>query len=355
MKKNKDYMKLLVPLLSILAAFIIGGIIILCLGKNPLEAYGFLFQGALGTSSKIAQTLEVASPLMFTGLAAAFAYKCGVFNLGGEGQFIIGSVVSIAVSTQLGITGAPAILLSLIAGTLAGGLWGAIPGILKITRGLNEMIVSIMLNYIATLFMGCVFTNILRDGSVPQTPAIPKESQLLDLADGFRVHYGIVIGILLALLLYYFMFYTSYGFKLRAVGMNATAARFNGFAVNKIILLSFICSGAIAGLGGSIELHGKQFRLMQGYGAGFGFDGVAIAMIAQLNPIGSAIVALFFGVLRKGASTLQAGMKIPTSVVDIIQALVIVFAVAGTALVRLPQVKRFFQAHFSGNRKAGEN
>jgi len=346
MKAKKDYMKLLIPVLSILAAFVIGGIIILCLGKNPLEAYGFLFKGALGSTSKIAQMLEVACPLIFTGLAASFAYKCGVFNLGGEGQFIMGSVVSIYVSTQSGITGAPAIIISILAGTIAGGLWGAIPGILKITRGLNEMIVSIMLNYIATLFMGSVFTNFLRDGSVPQTPPVPKESQLPNIADGFRVHYGIVIAIVLAIVLYYFMFYTSAGFKLRAVGMNPVASRFNGFAVNKIILFSFICSGAIAGLGGSIELHGKQFRLMQGYGSGFGFDGVAIALIAQLNPIGSVIVAIFFGILRKGASTLQAGMKIPNSVVDIIQALVIVFAVAGTALIRLPQVKQFFRTHF---------
>ncbi|MDO4340668.1 MAG: ABC transporter permease [Eubacteriales bacterium] len=354
MKTKNDYMKLLVPLLSILAAFVIGGIIILCLGKNPLEAYGFLFKGALGSSSKIAQTLEVACPLIFTGLAAAFAYKCGVFNLGGEGQFIMGSITSIVISTQTGITGAPAIIISILAGTLVGGVWGAIPGVLKITRGLNEMIVSIMLNYVATLFMGCIFTNILRDGSVPQTPAIPKESQLPNISEGFKVHYGIVIGILLALVLYYFMFYTSAGFKLRAVGMNAMAAKFNGFAVKKIILLSFICSGAIAGMGGSIELHGKQFRLMQGYGDGFGFDGVAIALIAQLNPIGTVIVALFFGILRKGASTLQAGMKVPTSVVDIIQALVIVFAVAGTALVRLPQVQQFFRVHFSGRRKEAE-
>ena len=191
-----------------------------------------------------------------------------------------------------------------------------------------------------------MFTNFLRDGSVPQTPPVPKESQLPNIADGFRVHYGIVIAIVLAIVLYYFMFYTSAGFKLRAVGMNPVASRFNGFAVNKIILFSFICSGAIAGLGGSIELHGKQFRLMQGYGSGFGFDGVAIALIAQLNPIGSVIVAIFFGILRKGASTLQAGMKIPNSVVDIIQALVIVFAVAGTALIRLPQVKQFFRTHF---------
>ena len=123
--------------------------------------------------------------------------------------------------------------------------------------------------------------------------------------------------------------------------MNAVAAKVNGYSVNRLMVFSFIVSGAIAGMGGSIELHGKQFRLLQGYGSGFGFDGVAIALIGQLNPIATVIVAFFFAVLRKGASSLQTGMSIPTSVVDIIQALIIVFAVAGTAILRLPSVQQF--------------
>lgn len=157
---------------------------------------------------------------------------------------------------------------------------------------------------------------------------------------------------MLAAALYYFIFYTSKGFKLRAVGMNATAAFFNGFPVNKYILFSFITSGAIAGLGGSIELHGKQFRLMSGFGSGFGFDGVAIALIAQLNPLGTAVVACIFAVLRKGASTLQTATQVPSSVVDIIQALVIIFAVAGTALLKLPAIKQFLINH--GKRKEAQ-
>lgn len=345
MKQQNNMTKIIVPVISILIAFVIGGIIILCLGKNPITAYGYLFSGAFGSSRKIAQTLIIACPLIFTGLTASFSYKCGVFNLGGEGQFIMGAVASIFFLTKTGIDGTAGILLSLLVGMISGAIWGAIPGILKIVRGLNEMIVSIMLNYVATLFMGYVYTTLLRDGSVPQTYAIPDNTKLAVFSKAFPVHWGIAIALILAVAGYYFLFCTSKGFKLRAVGMNSTAAFFNGFPVNRYILFSFITSGAIAGLGGSVELHGKQLRLMSGFGQGFGFDGVAIALIAQLNPIGTAVVAFIFAVLRKGASTLQTGMQVPTSVVDIIQALVIIFAVAGTALLKLPSIKQYLGRH----------
>ncbi|MFP3155383.1 ABC transporter permease [Lachnospiraceae bacterium ZAX-1] len=348
MKKNDSLVKIAVPLVSILCAFIIGGIIIACLGKNPFEAYGMLFSGSLGSSQKIAQTLTMACPLIFTGLAAAFAYNCGVFNLGGEGQFIMGSVMSIFFSIKSGMTGPFGILISILVGCIAGGIWGAIPGLLKIWRGLNEMIVSIMLNYVATLFMGYVYTNLLREGSTPQTAAIADSLKLPRFSDDFRVHIGIIVAILLAIFLTYFLSNTSNGFKIRAVGMNPTASKVVGFPVAKLVLISFIMSGAIAGIGGAIELHGKQFRLMSGFGAGFGFDGVAIALIAQLNPGASAIVAIIFAILRKGAVTLQSGMKVPTSIVDIIQALVIIFAVAGVALIKKP----FFQKLLHRNEKS---
>lgn len=350
MKQKKNLTKIIVPVISILVAFIMGGIIIICLGKNPFQAYGFLFSGAFGSSRKLAQTLVIACPLIFTGLTASFSYKCGVFNLGGEGQFIMGAVASIFFVTKTGVQGVPGILLSLGMGMICGAMWGAIPGILKIVRGLNEMIVSIMLNYIATLFMGYVYTTLLRDGSVPQTFAIPDTTKIPVISKGFPIHWGIAAAIFLAFAGYYFLSWTSKGFKLRAVGLNATAAFFNGFPVNRYVLFSFIASGAVAGLGGSVELHGKQLRLMSGFGQGFGFDGVAIALIAQLNPIGTAIVAFIFAVLRKGASTLQTGMQIPTSVVDIIQALVIIFAVAGTALLRLPEIRQYLN-RISGKRK----
>ncbi len=344
MKLRTRLMSVAVPLISVIVAFGIGCIIIAALGKSPAEAIQFLFIGAFGSASNVATTLVKATPLIFTGLCACFAYRCGVFNLGGEGQFVMGACVSIWVGVTWGITGIPAIIICLLLGGLAGGIWGMIPGILKIARGLNEIIVSIMLNYIAVLFMGLMYTSLLREGSVPQTPAIPEASQLARIFPDVRITWGILIALAVGFVIHYFLFNTSSGFRLRAVGLNSTASRFNGFAVNKYILFSFIMSGAIAGLGGSVELLGTQYRLMSGFGQGFGFDGVAMALIAQLNPLATVVIAYFFAVLRTGATTMQVGTGVPTSVIDMIQALVIVFAVAGFAIVHLPQIKQYFKS-----------
>ena len=338
MKNTNKLVNILVPLASVLLAFLIGCVIMLALGANPLVALQNLWSGSFGSLRNLCTTLSRATPLIFTGLCACFAYRCGVFNLGGEGQFIMGSIVCCVIATQSGITGFPGILLCLVAGALAGGLWAMIPGLLKIYRGQNEMIISIMLNYVATLLMGVFYTNWLRDGSVPQTMSVPKETMLQRMF-GLRFTSAFVIAVVIGLLTYYFLFYTSKGFQLRAVGLNMTAAQFNGFAVKKYILVSFIVSGAIAGIGGSAELLGTQYRLINGFASGYGFDGVSMALIGQLHPLATMLVAVFFAALRVGSTTMQAATGVPTSVSDIIQALVIVFAVAGLAMVKLPEFK----------------
>ena len=351
MKFKKSLGAFLVPLLSILLAFVIGGIIMTALGADPFLAVKYLFQGAFGSKAGIGTTLAKATPLMFTALCACFAYRCGVFNLGGEGQFLMGSIAAFLTCYFTGLTGFGGILLALLAGAVAGGFWGMIPGVLKITRGQNEMIIS-MLNYVATLFMGVIYTSWIRDASVPQTPAIDDAVHLPRIISGMRMTWGLVIAVVVGLLLYYFLFWTSPGFKLRAVGLNQTASRFNGFPVRRYMLMSFIVSGAIAGLGGGAELLGTQFRLINGFGAGYGFDGVAMALIGQLHPIATMVVALFFAVLRVGSTTMQAATGVPTSVSDIIQALVIVFSVAGMALTKLPEFQSWKSRVF-GKRKAG--
>ena len=348
-KVKKAFGAFLVPLLSVLLAFLIGGIIMAALGANPFLAVKFLFQGAFGSKAGIGTTLTKATPLIFTALCACFAYKCGVFNLGGEGQFLMGSIAAFLTCYFTGLTGFAGVLLALLAGAVAGGFWGMIPGVLKIGRGQNEMIISIMLNYVATLFMGVIYTSWIRDASVPQTPAIADEVHLPRIITGMRFTWGFVIAVAVGLILYYVLFWTSAGFRLRAVGCNLTASRFNGIPVKRFMLASFIVSGAIAGLGGGAELLGTQFRLINGYGAG----GVAMALIGQLHPIATMVVALFFAVLRVGSTTMQAATGVPTSVSDIIQALVIVFSVAGMALTKLPEFQAWRSRVFHG-RKAGE-
>ena len=223
MKNSGKLVSFLVPIISILLAFVIGCIIMAVLGANPFVALESLWIGAFGSLRNVGTTLARSTPLIFTSLCACFAYRCGVFNLGGEGQFLMGSIVCCYIATQSGIEGLPAILLCLVGGAVAGGLWSLISGLLKVYRGQNEMIITIMLNYVATLFMGVVYTDWLRDGSVPQTQAVPEATQLSRLF-GLRVTSAFVIALAVGLLVYYFLFYTSKGFQLRAVGLNMTAA-----------------------------------------------------------------------------------------------------------------------------------
>ena len=338
---KKNALAFAVPLLSVLLAFAVGAVLMAALGANPAEALRYLIKGAFGSPASVGTTLSRATPLMFTALCACFAYKCGAFNLGGEGQFLMGAVAACFVALRSGLEGPFAALLCLLAGTCAGAVWAAVPGLLKILRGQNEMIISIMLNYVATLFMGVVYTNWLRDASVPQTEAVPEATRLPRVLPGMRFTSAFVIAVVTGLALYYFLFWTSSGFRLRAVGYNRTASRFNGFPVQRYLLGSFLVSGAVAGLGGAAELLGTQLRLINGFGAGYGFDGVAMALIGQLHPIATMVVAVFFAALRTGSTTMQAAAGVPTSVSDIIQALVIVFAVAGMALVRLPEFEAF--------------
>lgn len=353
-KLKKSLTSFLVPVLSVLLAFVIGAIIMVALGANPGKALASLFKGAFGTTAAIGTTLNKATPLIFTALCACFAYKCGVYNLGGEGQFLFGATMGFVVVHCLKLTGIVGIIVAIIVGAIAGGIWGMIPGVLKITRGLNEMIISIMLNYVATLFMGVIYTSWIRDANMPQTPAVDASLMLSKVVPSMRFTWSFVIAVAVGLVMYYCLYWTSSGFKLRAVGLNMTASRFNGFPVKRYILLSFIISGAIAGMGGAADLLGTQFRLINGYGNGYGFDGVAMALIGQLHPIATVVVAIFFAALRVGSTSMQVATGVPTSVSDIIQALVIVFSVAGLALVKLPEFEAFRMRFFHKNAKEGK-
>ena len=344
--KREQTLTILTPIVSVILALIIGAIIIAALGKNPIQGYGAMLAGSLGGPSKIASTLERACPLIFTGLCAVFAYKCGVFNLGGEGQFIMGACACAYTMFGLHLQGPLGPLIGLIAGIIVGGIWGLLPGILKITRGLNEMITTIMFNYIAQYFMEFVYKNVFSDNGLPKTVAVPKSARLPEIAG---THIGVLLSILLSFFLWYVIFRTSFGFKIRAVGMNSVASKVAGYPVRKLMLLAFIISGAIAGMGGSIELMGKApYRLAEGFGSGFGFDGVAIALIAQLNPVAALVVAILFGILSTGGTMMQSVIGVPTAIVEIIRGLIIIFAIAGMAAIKMPKIKAFFESKFQG-------
>lgn len=341
-ERKQNWIKIATVIISILLAFLVGSIIIISEGKNPLDAYIHLFRGAFGTITSLGETIAKSTSLIFTGLAATFAYRCGMFNLGGEGQFIMGAVAAAWVSQFLpanaGVLGT---FLCLAAGILLGALWGAIPGLLKTMRNINEMIVSIFLNYIATLFMEYLFTGPMKEPNIPQTAPVPESMKLFRFLGGSRAHIGFFIALLVALAVWFFLFRTYRGFSLRAVGSNPRAAGVSGYNVKRIIVFAFMISGAIAGLGGATELIGISYRLQPGFAQGFGFDGVAVALIGQLHPVGVVLIGILFAALKTGTNAMQIVTGIPTSVVDIIQATIIIFAIASSAITMLPKFQYF--------------
>lgn len=340
MRLKRTLRSILISLAAILLALVAGGIIILFVGKNPLEAYYYLLRGAFGSVTSFGETLIKATPLIFTGMAAAISYRCGMYNLGAEGQFMMGAIASIwFVNSAVFIPAVPRAILSMVFAAAAGMLWGAIPGLLRTFHNTNEMIITIVLNNIAVLFMSFLYSGPLKEANIPQTAAVEEAARLPRFLSGTRAHIGIFIGLIVAFILYYFMFYTYKGYQFRAVGLNPTAARVNGFPVRTIMLCGFLISGAIAGLGGGVEVLGTSYRLQTGFANGFGFDGVAIALIGLLHPLSTVIVAYLFAVLKCGANAMQVATGITVAVVDIMEAIIIIFCVVGTAIVSNPTLR----------------
>jgi ABC-type uncharacterized transport system permease subunit len=339
-KTTKTTSLTLIPFAAVFFAFLVGSIFIMFVGKNPFEAYYYLFKGAFGSISSLGETIVKVTPLIFTSLAAVVSYRCGMYNLGAEGQFIMGAIAAVWFSTTVTfVVPLIRIIISMLFGALAGMLWGAIPGLLRTYHNTNEMIITILLNQIAILFMAFLYSGPLKEANIPQTKAVEEAGRLMRFIPGTRAHTGIFIGLLLAIIVFYVLFYTYKGYQFRVVGLNSIAARVNGFAVKRYMIGGFLISGAVAGLGGSIEVLGTAYRLQSGFGTGFGFDGVAVALIAQLHPLGAVLVAYLFAVLKCGANSMQVATGITTAVIDMIKAVIILFSIIGTALVSLCDLK----------------
>ena len=306
---------------------VIGTALILACGANPLEAYGLLFRGIIGSTSSFAEIFVKACPLILTGLGCAVAFRTGFFNIGAEGQFYIGAIASTVIS--LNVTGVPGwlrILLSLAAGFVCGGLWALIAAILKAKFNISEIIVTIMLNYIAINFLGYAVRSFLMDpsGNVPQSAKIDPASQLMILIRSTRFHAGIIIAVICVLLVWFLMEKTTIGYELKAVGLNKHAAVCNGISVMKNIIISAFLSGGLAALAGGIEVLAIQKKLLEGISSNCGYTAVLIALVASNNPIGVLAAAVLYAALQVGANSMQRQMGIPSSIVNIIIGVVVV-------------------------------
>lgn len=304
----------------------------LCLapfGETPWEGIQTLINGAFGSPQRVSETLVKTSPLMLTGLAVALAFRTGAFNIGAEGQFLLGALGAAAVGPHL--TGLPqwmALPFSLCIAFLAGGLWGGIAGVLKSWRGVPEVISTIMLNFIAMHWLSALVRGALKDpgAGLPESAEIALTANLPRLLSGYRVHWGLPLGVLLCLAAAVLLSRTTLGFKMRAVGFSPVASLYAGFPPRLTWAVSLALSGALAGLGGGIEVCGITFRVYDHLSPGYGYTAIAVALLARLNPVSVIPTALFFGALEQGAGTLQRELDVPLVLVSVVQGLVILLA-----------------------------
>ena len=331
---------------AVAVALLVGALVILLSGDDPVLAYRALFRGAFGGVKPLSETLVAATPLIFGGLAFALAFRAGMFNIGIEGQLILGGLAAGWVGAQaLGLPKLVHLPLALAAAMLAGGLWGALPGALKARTGAHEVITTIMLNYIAIRISAyAVGSNgpLKGEASLPATDRAQPSAILDRLIDGERVNVGILLALLVAGLLWYLLFRTTFGYRVRAVGLSRGAAAYAGIGWGRTITLAMLGSGLLAGLGGAAEVLGLQGRYYDQFSPGYGFTAIAIGLVGRNHPAGIVLAALLFGALNSGATAMQSAAGTSKELVQILQALVILAVAAFAAAQRLHLGQRLF-------------
>ncbi len=337
---------LLSPLVAVAAAFLVGGLVVATIGENPLRIYGILFRGAFGSVDAIGLVLFNACPLIFAGLAVAFAFRAGLFNIGGEGQIYLGAFICAWVG--LSISGLPAWLAVplLVAASAAGGaLWASIPGLLKARFGAHEVINTIMMNFIAIGVTGYFVINVFREPGqmTPQTAEIvagrlPRLAGALNaigipLPAANPLNASIVIALLAIVAAWFILQRTTLGYEIRAVGLNPSAAENAGINVRRTMVLAMIVSGAFAGLVATNEVMGFRHRFLDNFSGGIGFMGIAVALLGKNTPLGVLFAALLFGILNTGALEVDIFTDVPRELILVVQAVTIILVVVGNEVV----------------------
>lgn len=353
-KRSALAQELLVPVLAVVTGLILGAIVILLSGENPLRAYGALFAGSFGTPGALiegiqsyfatgetrlllraiyplTESLVTATPYIFAGLSVALGFRCGLFNIGAEGQFFIGALCSAFVGYS--ISGLPMIIhlpLAILGGALGGAVWGMIPGYLKARFGAHEVVNTIMMNWIAFRLSDWLLSGPMQSsGFRPVTPNVMATAELPRFfPEPLRFNLGFFIALLIAYLVYWLLFKTTIGFEIRSVGANPDAAKYAGMNIIRNFVLVMFLAGGLAGLAGSAQVLGVDHWVGQGFSAGYGFDAIAIALLGKSHPAGVVMAALLFGFLRSGATDMQSIASIPIDIISIIQGVVIIFIAA---------------------------
>jgi general nucleoside transport system permease protein len=331
------------PLVSFVLAIIVGAIIILASemlvpGQKfdptlPITAYKALIVGAFGNESAVVATLVATTPLLFGGLSVALGFKAGLFNIGAQGQFLIGALASVfvgvIVSTQPPLIAIP---LAVLAGIIGGAIWGFIPGILKAVTGAHEVVTTIMLNYVAIGTVAALVSGPLKIPTSVSPVTFDVGNAAFPIVIGKTGHIGIVLALLFVALLWWLLYRTTWGFEIRAVGANSSAARYAGMRPRVITALTMTACGALAGLAGVSVLLGVTHSMSSAFGTTVGFDSISVALLARSDPVAIIFTALLFGAMRSGSGLMQIQASIPAELVDVLQGTILLFLVMGPVL-----------------------
>jgi ABC-type uncharacterized transport system permease subunit len=341
------FSNLLIPLGAILLALLLGAGLIAVAGVSPLRAYDKLVRGATGLDldwrpdqplgdllerpGRLGNSLTEATPLILAGLAIALPFTCGLFNIGAEGQLLLGGLgATLAGLHSNGLPPGCQLAYALIAGFLFGAAWGFIPGWLRVYRQLSEIITTIMLNFIAFWLVSYLVHGPMKDPvgfGFPWTRELPASVDLPRISELARINAGFPLAVLAALAVLLVLRQTTFGYQLRAVGANPQAARFAGLPVERTQLASMALGGGLAGLAGACVILGVQHRLSDAFSPGYGYDGIAIMFVGQGGPLGVLLAGIFFGALRTGAETMELAVGVPKSIATVVQSLALIFAV----------------------------
>ena len=332
------YHHLMAALIAFVIAIISGSIIFICLGVNPLTAYLAMFMGVFGSFHSFSEVLVKATPLTFTGLAVAVAAMMMLWNIGAEGQLVWGGIFAAGTALYL-FPSAPAPLLIplIIAASACGGtMWAMIPGLLKARFNVNEILTTLLLNYVAIIYMEHLFYGPWRDPAgfgFPGTAQIPESAHLIRFI-GTRIHLGFPLALICALLLFFILKKSTWGYQIRVIGSEVRAARYAGFNVTRQTLAVMALSGALAGMAGMAEVCGIHYRLQTGLAVGYGYDGIIVAWLAQLNPLVVPFTAILLGALFVGGEQLQTVLGLPSTISLILEAALLFGLFGGQAMIK---------------------
>ncbi|SOC12221.1 nucleoside ABC transporter membrane protein [Rhodobacter sp. JA431] len=335
--------KLLPPALAILGSFLVASLLALIAGGNPLAVFGAIVKGAVGSKFALLETLNRATPLIFTGLAVAVAFRAKLWNIGAEAQLYAGAVVTAVLGTGL-LPWPPALLLPVLAlvAMLAGALLLLGPALLKTRLGVDEVVTTLLLNYIFLLFVSYLLEGPLKDPmgmGWPKSARLLAEARLPRIVDGLRLHWGFALALISAVALWVINTRTTLGFEMRAVGQNAEAARFAGMPVTRIMLKTALLSGGLAALAGFSEVSGLKGSLTLDLSPGYGYTGIVVAMLALLHPLGVVAAALFVAAIFVGADAMSRALGVPSYIADIMLASALLMMVLAILLTKFRVVR----------------